>query len=84
LQLTNYHLPRRQIQKIKKKYRKIAGQRHADRIRVVLALASGYSASEVALLFLLDADTVRRYFRLYKGGVLMVFWKFTITVARLI
>jgi transposase len=80
----NYHLPRRQIQKLKNKYRKIAGQRHADRIRVVLALASGYSASEVASLFLLDADTVRRYFCLYKEGGIMVFGKFTIMVARLI
>ncbi|MDR1382461.1 MAG: winged helix-turn-helix domain-containing protein [Planctomycetaceae bacterium] len=35
---------------------------------VVLALAEGFSPSQVAKIFLLDADTVRRYFRLYKEG----------------
>ncbi|MDR2406531.1 MAG: IS630 family transposase [Bacteroidales bacterium] len=63
----DYHLPRKHIQKLRKKYHKISGQRYADRIRVVLALAHGFSVSQVSTIFLLDSDTVRRYFRLYKA-----------------
>ncbi|MDR2440390.1 MAG: IS630 family transposase [Planctomycetaceae bacterium] len=64
----NYHLSRRQVKKLRQKYRKIEGQRFADRIRIVIALAEGFTPSELAKIFLIDADTVRRYFRLYKEG----------------
>jgi transposase len=37
-----------------------------NRIRVVLAIARGYTVSELALIFMLDGDTIRRYIRLYK------------------
>ncbi|MDR2437954.1 MAG: helix-turn-helix domain-containing protein, partial [Planctomycetaceae bacterium] len=39
-----------------------------DRIRVVIALALGYQVSDLALIFMLDGDTIRHYFRLYKEG----------------
>jgi transposase len=60
----DYRLSRRQVQK----YRKIKGQRNANRILVVLALSEGFHPSQLAKIFLLDADTIRRYFRLYKEG----------------
>ncbi|MDR2345776.1 MAG: helix-turn-helix domain-containing protein [Planctomycetaceae bacterium] len=31
-------------------------------------MARGYTVSEIALIFMLDCDTIRRYFRLYKEG----------------
>jgi hypothetical protein len=55
----NDRLSRRHIQK----YCKIEGQRNADRIRIVIAFSEGFSPSELAKIFLIDADTVRRYFR---------------------
>jgi transposase len=63
-----YRLSHRQIQKLRKKYQKIDDSRHRDRIRVVLALAEGFSPSQLSKIFLLDADTIRRYFRLYQEG----------------
>jgi transposase len=63
-----YKLSRKQIQKLRKKYEKVKDSRHRDRIRVVLSLADGCSASQLSKIFLLDADTIRRYFRLYKEG----------------
>ncbi|MDR1140659.1 MAG: winged helix-turn-helix domain-containing protein [Planctomycetaceae bacterium] len=68
-----YKLSQKQIQRLRKKYSKISGQRYADRIRVVLALSSGSSASEVAPIFMLVPDTVRRYFRLYEQGGINAF-----------
>ncbi|MDR1494328.1 MAG: winged helix-turn-helix domain-containing protein [Planctomycetaceae bacterium] len=64
----DYRLPKKQIQNLLKKYREIVGQRNADRIRVVIALASGHSVSLVASIFVLDVGTVRRYFRMYEEG----------------
>jgi DNA-binding XRE family transcriptional regulator len=61
----NYRLSRKQIRKLRKKYRKIEGQRYADRIRIVLALAEGFSPAQFSKIFLVDADTIRCYFRLY-------------------
>ncbi|MDR1478174.1 MAG: helix-turn-helix domain-containing protein, partial [Planctomycetaceae bacterium] len=54
--------------KLKKQYQKIKGERHANRVLVVLAFAEGFRPSQFAQIFLLDADTIRRYFCLYKEG----------------
>ncbi|MDR0704426.1 MAG: hypothetical protein LBF88_05495, partial [Planctomycetaceae bacterium] len=64
----NYRLSCKQIRKLRQKYRKIEGQRHADRIRIVLALAEDFSPAQLSKIFLVDAYTIRRYFRLYKEG----------------
>ncbi|MDR2437887.1 MAG: hypothetical protein LBE12_00765, partial [Planctomycetaceae bacterium] len=64
----SYHLTKKQIRKLKKQYYKNRGHRFVDRIRVVIALALGYQVSDLALIFMLDGDTIRRYFRLYKEG----------------
>jgi transposase len=63
-----YRLSRRQVQKLRQKYRKVKGPRFADRIRIVIAISEGFSLSQLAKIFLIDADTVRRYFRLYQEG----------------
>jgi hypothetical protein len=64
----SYHLTKEQIQKLKKQYYKNRGHRFVNRIRVVIAFAHGYTVSELALIFILDCDTIRRYSRLYKEG----------------
>jgi hypothetical protein len=64
----NDRLSRRHIQKLRKKYRKIEDQRNADCIRIVIALAEGFSPTQLSKIFLIDADTILRYFRLDKEG----------------
>ncbi|MDR1483880.1 MAG: hypothetical protein LBT09_03555, partial [Planctomycetaceae bacterium] len=68
--MSAYKLNSRQIKKLKKKYYKIkkSDPSIANRILIVLALGRGQSASLVADMFLIDSDTVRRYFRLYQEG----------------
>ena len=43
-------------------------QRFADRIKVVLALDSGWSTAEIAEVLLIDPETVRNYQKLYESG----------------
>jgi transposase len=56
-------LSHKQIQQLRVQYRKIKGQRFTDRIRIVLAFAEGFTLTQLSKIFLLDADTIRRYFR---------------------
>ncbi|MDR2409312.1 MAG: hypothetical protein LBE13_14525 [Bacteroidales bacterium] len=60
----SYHLTKEQIRKLQKQYYKNHGYCFVNRIRVVLAFARGYKVSDLALIFMLDCDTIRRYFRL--------------------
>jgi hypothetical protein len=60
----SYHLTKEQIQKLKKQYYKNRDHRFVNRIRVVIAFALGYKVSYLALIFMLDCDTIRRYLRL--------------------
>ncbi|MDR2344968.1 MAG: hypothetical protein LBE18_02790 [Planctomycetaceae bacterium] len=62
----SYRLTKEQIQKLKKQYYKNRGHRFADRIRVVIAFAHRYKVSEITLIFMLDCDTIRHYFRYKK------------------
>ncbi|MDR2643841.1 MAG: IS630 family transposase [Planctomycetaceae bacterium] len=65
----SFKLTGHQIRKLRRKLRKIRGQYIANRILVVLALSDcGYSVSQVAKLFDIGSDTVRRYFRLFQEG----------------
>ncbi|MDR2345123.1 MAG: hypothetical protein LBE18_03575 [Planctomycetaceae bacterium] len=60
----SYNIPQEQIRKLKKQYYKNRSHRFVNRIRVVIAFARGYKVSDLALIFMLDCDTIRRYFRL--------------------
>ncbi|MDR2346804.1 MAG: hypothetical protein LBE18_12145 [Planctomycetaceae bacterium] len=60
----SYNIPQDQIQELQKQYYKNRGHRFVNRIRVVIAFARGYIVSDLALIFMLDDDTIRRYFRL--------------------
>jgi hypothetical protein len=43
----DYRLSHKPIQKLRVKYRKIEGQRFANRIRIVLALAEGFTPTQL-------------------------------------
>ncbi|MDR2345328.1 MAG: hypothetical protein LBE18_04610, partial [Planctomycetaceae bacterium] len=64
----SYRLTKEQIRKLKKQYYKNCGHRFVNRNRIVLAFDHGYKVSDLALIFMLDCDTIRRYFHLYKEG----------------
>ncbi|MDR1493372.1 MAG: winged helix-turn-helix domain-containing protein, partial [Planctomycetaceae bacterium] len=68
--MSGYKLNSRQVKKLKKKHDKIKKSNPyiANRILIVLSLGKGDSASAVADRFLINVDTVRRYFSLYKEG----------------
>ncbi|MDR2346471.1 MAG: helix-turn-helix domain containing protein [Planctomycetaceae bacterium] len=71
----SYNLTQEQIQELKTQYYKNRSHRFVNRIRVVLALARGYTVSDLALIFMLDSDTICRYFRLYKEGGINGLWE---------
>ncbi|MBE7549325.1 MAG: helix-turn-helix domain-containing protein [Planctomycetia bacterium] len=50
----------------KKAHKKEPHRRHADRIKAILLLDSGWSYEEVAEALLLDDQTIRNYEKLYK------------------
>jgi transposase len=64
----DYCLSHQHIHNLRVQYRKIKGQRFADRIRIVFALVEYFTPTQLSKIFLLDADTIRCYFRLYNEG----------------
>ena len=54
--------------KLVQAHRAEKSQRFADRIKVILALDSGWSAAQIAEMLLIDEDTVRNYQKLYLSG----------------
>ena len=57
-----------QIQSLRVAHRKEKNKRLADRIKIILALNNGFSYEEIAILFLIDDETVRRYEKSYQEG----------------
>jgi hypothetical protein len=64
----SYNISPDQIQELKTQYCNNRGHRFVNRIYIVLALARGYKVYDLALIFMLDDDTIRRYFHLYNEG----------------
>lgn len=59
-----------QVIEYRKLHRKEKNKRSADRIKIILALNSGYTYEEVAVLFLLDDETIRRHEKAFiEGGL---------------
>lgn len=55
-----------QYQKLRVMHRKERDKRKADKIKIILSLSRGYSYEEIAVIFLLDDDTIRNYEKEYK------------------
>jgi len=66
--MKDYQLSQQQITELEKLHRSLRDKRQADRVKAVLALAKGWSASQVAEILLIDEKTSRGYFERYLQG----------------
>ena len=66
--MTDYSLPAEKLAELRAAHRDTRDKREADRIKAVLALATGWTAEEVAEILQVDANTVRNHFKRYRQG----------------
>ncbi len=66
--MKDYQLSQQQITELEKLHRSLRDKRQADRVKAVVALAKGWSASQVAEILLIDEKTSRDYFERYLQG----------------
>ncbi len=66
--MKDYTLSQEQIAKLERYHRSLRDKRQADRIKAVIALSKGWSASQVAEILLFDEKTSRHYFERYQQG----------------
>ncbi len=66
--MKDYILPPHELEQLRAEHRMTREKRLADRIKVVIALGSGWSAEQVAEVLLIDPDTARSYFERYRRG----------------
>ena len=64
--MKGYTLSPQEVQQLRAEHRLTRDKRLADRIKVVIALGSGWSAKQVAEVLLIDPDTARAYFKRYR------------------
>ena len=66
--MKDYALPRHELAQLRAEHRKMREKRQADRLKAVILLGSGWGAEQVAEALLIDADSVRNYFKRYQQG----------------
>ena len=66
--MLEYSLPAEKLAELRAAHRSTRDKREADRIKAVLALATGWTAEEVAEILQVDANTVRNHFKRYREG----------------
>lgn len=66
--MKDYKLPNKQIAELEKLHRSLRDKRQADRVKAVIALSKGWSATQVAEILLFDEKTSRKYFERYQQG----------------
>ena len=64
--MLDYSRSREQLDELRAAHRRTRDQREADRIKAVVALATGWTAEEVAELLQIDPNTVRNHFKRYR------------------
>ena len=64
--MLDYRLSAEDLNDLRRIHRTTRDKRAAYRINAVILLASGWSAEQVAQALLIDADTVRNYFKRYR------------------
>ena len=64
--MLDYSLSREQLDELRAAHRRTRDKREADRIKAVVALATGWTAEEVAELLQIDPNTVRHHFKRYR------------------
>jgi transposase len=66
--MLDYRLSDDELSQLRAAHRRAPSAREAYRINTVVLLGEGWTAAEVADALLIDADTVRDYFKRYKKG----------------
>ena len=66
--MADYSLPAVKLAELRDAHRQTRDKREADRIKAVLALATGWTAEEVAEILQVDANTIRNHFKRYREG----------------
>lgn len=66
--MADYSLPAVKLAELRDAHRHTRDKREADRIKAVLALATGWTAEEVAEILQVDANTIRNHFKRYREG----------------
>lgn len=63
--MKSYRLEKSELKTL---HRRIREKRYADRLKAVILLGSGWLPEAVASALLIDRDTVRKYYKLYRSG----------------
>jgi transposase len=66
--MKNYTLPAHELAQLRLEHRTTKEKRHADRLKAVFLLGSGWSPQQVAEALLIDPDSVRNHFKRYQHG----------------
>jgi transposase len=66
--MADYRLDKRELAELRVAHRQVGDVREAYRINAVILLGQRRAVSDVADALLLDPETVRTYFKRYKGG----------------
>jgi transposase len=66
--MKDYNLSKEEIAELERLHRSLRDKRQADRVKTVIALSKGWSASQVAEILLFDEKTSRHYFQRYQQG----------------
>jgi transposase len=68
--MRNFNLTPEELQSLRAVHRLTRDKWAADRMKALIALASGWTLEEISEILLLDTETLRNYIKLYqKGGV---------------
>ena len=66
--MRDYTLSKAKIAELEKLRRNLRDKRQADRVKAVIALSKGWSATQVSEILLFDETTSRHYFERYQQG----------------
>jgi transposase len=66
--MSNYTLPEIELADFLEAHGELREKRDADRVKAIILLGSGWSATNVAEALLIDRNTIRTYYRKYKKG----------------
>ena len=69
--MSNYTLPDSELSDLREAHAELREKRDADRVKAIILLGSGWSATNVAEALLIDRNTIRTYYRKYKKGGLV-------------
>jgi transposase len=66
--MSKYTLPDTELSDLREAHSELREKRDADRVKAIILLGSGWSATDVAEALLIDRNTIRSYYRKYKKG----------------